>query len=252
MDAIPECRAIARGGATLAIADAETDQAALRASRRQRDDVDDAVDRVRAPDARSRPADHLDAGHVLQHHVLAFPEYAREKRRVDRAPVDEDEHLVGQEVVEAARADRVLGRVGTRDVQVGSEPQRLAEGGRAGAMDVLGGNDIDGARDVGKPLAASRDRGHDDGTELLQAQAGKVLRRRCLREPISAAAASVIPGQVRAEGSGRGFGAEGHGRQHQGKCARQKSAALPASAASRARVLVATSLRACFCHLSNR
>ena len=76
--------------------------ACLRIPRVARDDVDHAVDGVRAPQRRAGPADHLDAVDVGEDIVLHVPENAGEERRIDRPPVDHHEELVGDVRVEAA------------------------------------------------------------------------------------------------------------------------------------------------------
>jgi len=50
---------------------------------------------------------------------------AREQRRVDRTAVDQHQRLVGEDVVETARADRILARIGARDVERRRQPQGL-------------------------------------------------------------------------------------------------------------------------------
>src|SRR5690348_14212043 len=51
-----------------------------------RDDVNHAVDGIRAPYRSSWAANHLDALNILKHHVLHVPIHAREKRAVDASP----------------------------------------------------------------------------------------------------------------------------------------------------------------------
>ena len=91
------------------------------------DDVDDAVDRVRAPDAPPGPR-MTSMRSMSGAHVLRLPEHAREDRRVDRAPVDQDEQLVRRADGEPARADAVLRARDLRDVQVAGQAQRLRPG----------------------------------------------------------------------------------------------------------------------------
>src|ERR1700722_5862424 len=59
-----------------------------------RDDVDDSVHRVRAPERGAHPADDLDSVYILQHDIKRVRINARIKRRVDAAPVDQYEQLV--------------------------------------------------------------------------------------------------------------------------------------------------------------
>ena len=102
-----------------------------------RDDVDDAVDGVGAPQRRARPADDLDAIDVAEDVVLHVPEDAGEERRVDRAPVDHHQQLVGGVGVEAAWRDRPGAVVEARDVDAVGEEQRVGDRRHAGAADVV-------------------------------------------------------------------------------------------------------------------
>ena len=70
-----------------------------------RDDVDDAVYSVGAPDRGARAANDLDALDGVERNVLRIPENAGEDGRVDRAAVDQDEKLIGILTIEAACAD---------------------------------------------------------------------------------------------------------------------------------------------------
>ena len=64
--------------------------------------VDQAVDRNRAPERRARAADHLDLLEIAQENLLHIPEDAGEKWRVKCAAVEQDLELA---VVGKARAD---------------------------------------------------------------------------------------------------------------------------------------------------
>ena len=69
------------------------------------DDVDDAVERVGAVERRARTADDLDALDVLRADRERLPERGADEVDVHAAAVDEDEHLVGEALVEAAERD---------------------------------------------------------------------------------------------------------------------------------------------------
>ena len=71
---------------------------------------------VRAPQRGTRTADHLDPVDVLDRHVPQVPEHSGEQGRVDAAPVDHHEQLVGLARVEAAHPDLPGGGVGARDL----------------------------------------------------------------------------------------------------------------------------------------
>src|SRR5712664_3632077 len=99
---------MARGHAPLLVTNAAFGISAARIERAPRDDVDDAVDSVRAPHGGPGAADHFDALDVLEQRVLRVPEHAGEERRVDSATVDQDEQLVADRVIESPCADCVL------------------------------------------------------------------------------------------------------------------------------------------------
>src|SRR5689334_4731345 len=65
---VAEFAAITRGDRVLLVATRRTHQSARGFLRLARDDVDDAVHRVRAPQGGARPADHLDAVDVVHDH----------------------------------------------------------------------------------------------------------------------------------------------------------------------------------------
>jgi hypothetical protein len=109
---------------------------ALRVRGRPGDDVNHAVDPVYAAQCGARAADHLDSLDVAQHQFLLVPEDAGEERRVHRAAVDEHEEVVADRVVEAARPDRVLAGVETRDLENGRQAERLRQAGRRRAADI--------------------------------------------------------------------------------------------------------------------
>ena len=173
--------AIARAQAAFEAARASVRECALGIGGAPRDHVDHPVDGVCAPQARSGAADHLDALDVFQHHVLGIPENAGEKRRVDGASVDEDQQLVGDGVVEAARADGVRARAHARDFQVGREPQRLRKAGRARAADVVPRDHENRRGCIREPLGVPRHRGDLDVAEFLDAQIREVRHAHGLR-----------------------------------------------------------------------
>src|SRR5258706_2961717 len=109
----------------LAIAAARCEKAALRISRRERDDVDDAIHRVYAPKRSARTADDFDAVDILEQYILNIPEDTGEKRGVNRPAVDQHEQLIGRGVAEAPRADRVRAGAHLYDVQGRRQTQRL-------------------------------------------------------------------------------------------------------------------------------
>jgi len=90
---LAELAAVTRSPGAFLVARAQTHEAALGVLRAARDDVDDTVHRVRAPQRATGPTDHLDALDVLEHHVL-HSQKTRIQRRVDGAAVNHHEELV--------------------------------------------------------------------------------------------------------------------------------------------------------------
>ena len=166
---------------------AADDQEALRVGRRLRDDVDDTVDRVRAPEGRAGSADHLDSLDVFEQRVLELPVDAREERRVDDAPVDEDEELVRKARVESARGDGPLVRVDLRHFHAGDHAEQLGYAPHAGSADVFLRDDVNRRGSFRELLLSLRDRGHLDVEKLLEREVRQVLvgrgRRRRLIGP---------------------------------------------------------------------
>jgi hypothetical protein len=101
---------------------------ALRPARALRDHVDDADESVRAIQRGARTRNHLDAIHVLEHHVLRIPQHAGKHGGVEHAAVHQHQQLVGDDVQEAARGDRVGRGTHARHFQVRREAQRLRAG----------------------------------------------------------------------------------------------------------------------------
>jgi hypothetical protein len=135
-----------------------------------RDDVDDADERVGAVDRRHRATDDLDAGHVVQRdrqRRRAVDELA--PRLVERGAVDQDEDArVGiAEQLDAADADPLDHPV-VGDVDPGDRPQRLGERAVSEPTDRVAGDDGDGAGHRAERLLALG--GADDGLLVGQAR----------------------------------------------------------------------------------
>ncbi len=165
---------MARGGAALLVADATFGISAARIERAPRDDVDDAVDGVRAPHGRPGAADHLDALDVLEQRVRRVPKHAGEERCVDSATVDQDEELVTDRVIESACADCVLARVDARHFQVRREPQSLGQAGHARSPNVISGDDEQGRRRIRQALGAAGNRRDFQVGEFFETEIGKL------------------------------------------------------------------------------
>jgi hypothetical protein len=84
-----------------------------------RDDIDDAVDGVGAPQGAAWAAHHLDALDIDRRDILHVPEHPGVQRRINGTAVDQDQQLVGGSDVEAPGADRIVPGVDTPDLQVG-------------------------------------------------------------------------------------------------------------------------------------
>ncbi len=106
-------------------------------------DVDHAIDRVRAPQRASRTADDFDAVDVFEQIVLHIPEDPRKKRGIDGPPIDHDEQLIGQFRIEPPCADGPIVGVLLRDLQIVGQPQSLGNAGSAGPPYVFLSNDLD-------------------------------------------------------------------------------------------------------------
>ena len=167
-----EGHAVARREALLVGADHGRQQRPLRGGHALGDDVHHAVHRVRAPDAGTGAADHLDAVDVLEHRVLRIPEAAGEDRRIDAAAVHQHQQLVGEAAVGAAGRDGPFGAVDARHLQAGHETQRVDDAGGAAAADVLAREHRHGGGRVRQPLRPLRHRRHLDldAHQVLQPQ----------------------------------------------------------------------------------
>jgi hypothetical protein len=149
-----------------------------RVARVARDDVDDAVDGVGAPQRCAGTADDLDAIDVLEHVVDRVPEHAGEERRIDRPPVHHDKELVRRAAIEAARRHGPRAVVAARHVHAVGEGEGVGQRGHAGTADVLARDDRHGGgrRPDGFHAAA---RGRDvDLHQLLDREPLQVLRIR--------------------------------------------------------------------------
>jgi hypothetical protein len=134
------------------------------------DDVDHAVHRVGAPQRAAGATDDLDAIHILQGHVLHVPEDAGVERGVDGPTVDQHQQLVGEHVVEAARAHRPLAGIGLRHLEIGRQPQRVDQARGAGPADVVARDDLNGGGGGGQLFRAAGDRGDFDIHQLFETQ----------------------------------------------------------------------------------
>src|SRR5947208_15146647 len=98
----PDLPAVTQPRVTFFNAAAEIDEPALGVLRVFRADVDHAVDRVCAPERRTRPADNFELLDVRHEGALHIPENAGEERRVETATVHQDLKFVRARNLEAA------------------------------------------------------------------------------------------------------------------------------------------------------
>src|SRR5260370_678166 len=89
--------------------------------------VDDSIDGIGPPDRRPPPADDFDAVDIFQPHVLDIPVDTGEQRRIDRAPIDQDQKLAGILSVETQRADLPCASIDLRHVQSGNHAQGIRD-----------------------------------------------------------------------------------------------------------------------------
>ena len=157
-----------RDAAALERAAAGAHEEAGRIGGRPRDDVDDAVDGVGAPDRAARTADHFDAIDVLEHQVFGVPEHAAEERVVDRPAVDQHEQLGRREAVEPADRDRPFVGVDLGHLDTRHQPQQVGHRRHARSPDVVVGDDVDGGRHVLGALVLARGRGDLDVHEIFE------------------------------------------------------------------------------------
>ncbi len=158
------------------------DLAALNVEGRAGDDVDHAIDCVGTPDRRPRPADHLDAGHVLQGQPQRFPHHTGKQRRIDAAPIDQHQQLVGEAVGKAADRHRPLVVADGGNLYARRQTQGFRDVRRTAAPDILGTDDMHGGGRIGERLAFLRRRGHHDAHQFLEIQI-QAVDCRCRSRP---------------------------------------------------------------------
>ena len=167
--------------AAVLVAAARGGQRALRGSRRLRDDVDDAVHGIGAPQRATRAANHFNPLHVLEQHVLRLPIGAGEQRRIDGAPVDQHQHRAREAIGEAAHADRPGAAVDAGHLHPGRQPQRLRNRHGSRTADVVLRDDVDGRGDAANRLGPAVHRRHVELEQVGQAHALHLFRGRLRR-----------------------------------------------------------------------
>ena len=99
----------------------------LHLSRRFRDDVDHAVQGIRAPDGRCRSTDDLDLFHLVEVHGQEVPHHEAEEILIQAAAVEERQLAGCQRAGGAAARDVDVAGGDLRHVQPGHRPQQLRE-----------------------------------------------------------------------------------------------------------------------------
>ena len=113
------------------VASAHYRRLAVSIGRLFRDDVDDPVHSVSAPNSSSRTTNYFDSRNVLQRHVLGVPVDAAEKRRINRSAVDEYKQFVSELKVEPSRTDSPGVAIDLRHIQPRHHPKQVGDVGRA-------------------------------------------------------------------------------------------------------------------------
>ena len=108
---------------------------ALHLARRLADHVDDAVERVRAPDGGRRPADHFDLLDLVEVHRQEVPHDEAEEILVEAAAVEQRELPGGQRSGRRAAGEVDVPRRDLRNVDAGNRPQQLGEVRRRRGLD---------------------------------------------------------------------------------------------------------------------
>src|SRR5260370_1274534 len=112
-------------------------QGTLSVLRTLRDDVDHPVHRIGAPDRPTRSADHLDALHVLQHHVLYVPKHSIEERCVDAPTVNQDQQGLGELAGKPSNSDRPMMSINASHVHARRQPETLWDPSGCATPDVF-------------------------------------------------------------------------------------------------------------------
>src|SRR5579864_6663817 len=119
---------------------------------RFRDDVDDSIDRIRAPQRSARAADDLNLRDVFQRKILCVPIDAAKLRRVHASSVNQHQHLVIDVVAESARADCPPVTIDGGHIKPRHRAQRFCDGTKTTSPDVLRRDHKNGRRRVRETL----------------------------------------------------------------------------------------------------
>ena len=141
MGAITQLTAVAQpNDGVLRIASGHADQA-LGIPGRFSDDIDDTVDRIRAPQASSWSSDDFNTLDVFKQQILDFPVHAGEGWSVDRPSVHQHQQLVGETSVKPSNGDRPFVGVDPRHLHPWRQPQRVWNISHPTAANIVLGDD---------------------------------------------------------------------------------------------------------------
>ena len=157
------------------------EQATLGVLRVFGDDIDDAIDRVGAPEAGPRAADDLDPFDVIEHGVLGIPEDSGKKRVVQGAAIHEHQKFVGGKGIEAPAGDRPFVGVYPRHLQAGHHAQYLWKSGGARALYVFLVDHKNCGRRFAGFFGFFGNRGNFHGKQLFKGKLGDIGVRRPAR-----------------------------------------------------------------------
>ncbi len=154
-----------------------------------RDDVHHAIHRVGTPERGAGATDDLYPIDILQQDVLSIQVHSRKQRRVDAAPVNQDQELVREVLIrliaaESTRAHCIRRRGEAPHLQIRREAQCLRDGRSPRTDDLIVRDDVDGRRRSAETFGGLRHRSDVDVGELLERKGLQLafgLRQRILR-----------------------------------------------------------------------
>ncbi len=178
---LAQLAAILGAAALFEIARADIQRDARSVGRFAGHDVDDTVDRVRAPECRAGAADHFDALDIFRQDILHVPRHARMIGRIYAAPVDEHQQFGSGGAVETACRHGKGARGELRHLQVRRQAQHVRNAARARSQDIVTGDDVDRGGRIAQRLRGLGDRRDLDLHQVLDAEGLQRADRTVLR-----------------------------------------------------------------------
>ena len=120
-----------------------------------RDNIDDTVHCVCAPERATWSAHDFDALDIFEKHVLHVPEHAGVQRRIDASPVNQYEKFIGSGAVETSCRNGILIRIYACHLEVRCKTQYLRDAGRSGPAYVVVSSRVSGLLRPEKPARRS-------------------------------------------------------------------------------------------------